>query len=180
LGDAEETLSELAQPVARLRGMLELEAYVFTRPAPGLIDVPGNATVTFRNANQFPLLPFAATIRSLVSNNALSIIGGSLTVTETMQVNNTFSLDGTLTDSDAATLNATVLRGTRGQGLTIGVLSGMRSVVSADAITELDPETAPMRLAISVVEARLRPTSSLTWRHRLNCSTRPTASSACP
>jgi hypothetical protein len=89
-----------------------------------LIDVPGNVTITFRdpNAGAFPPQPvFTAAIRSLVSNDAFSIVGGHLNVTETVQVNNDFTLGGPDSfDPDAiATLHATILSGTGGQGITL-------------------------------------------------------------
>lgn len=93
------------------------------------INVPGDVTVTFRNTALAGEPPFTSTIRSLVSSNALSIIGGALKVTETMQVNNTFTLHGQFSfdGSGIATLSALVLRGTAGQGLTIGGYSRLEA-----------------------------------------------------
>jgi hypothetical protein len=72
-----------------------------------LIDVPGNVTITHRQGN--------STIKSLSSTAAVTISGGVLTVTGTVQVNNTFTLSGgTLKD-------ATVLAGTAGASFVLGL-----------------------------------------------------------
>src|SRR5439155_7960854 len=114
------------------------------------IDVPGGGTITFRNANSFPMPPFSSTVRSLVSNNAFSIVGGILKVTETMQVNNTFTLDGT--QSDVATLNATVLRGTGGQGLTIGGVSRLEEcIIQTDIALAADSMELRIKCGLSLL-----------------------------
>src|SRR5262249_36937173 len=69
-----------------------------------LLDFPGAGSVVFRTGT--------ATIRSLTSAKPFTITGGTLTVTQTVQVNNTFTMaGGTLKD-------ATIIAGTGGQGLT--------------------------------------------------------------
>ncbi len=74
-----------------------------------LIDVPTDAQITV-GAGTF-------TVNSIISNERFQIVGGRLNVTDTIQVNNTFLLDGTSTLSPG-TLKGTVLRGTGGQGIT--------------------------------------------------------------
>ena len=75
-----------------------------------LLDFPGAATVVFRTGT--------ATIRSLTSAKPFTITGGTLTVTQTVQINNTFTLaGGTLKD-------ATIIAGTGGQGLTASSSGG--------------------------------------------------------
>ena len=86
-----------------------------------LIDVPTDALVTLTTGN--------VTVNSIVSNERILINSGltqqgtlapgpHLTVVTTMQVNNTFTLDGMNTNSPA-TFSGTLRRGTGGQGLTI-------------------------------------------------------------
>jgi hypothetical protein len=88
-----------------------------------LIDVPGNVAITYDKGN--------TTIQSLVSDNPLTITGGTLAVTGSIQVNNTFALAG-------GTLSGGVIQpGTGGQGLTLtsqgGTLDGVTT--AADLAT---------------------------------------------
>jgi hypothetical protein len=75
-----------------------------------MIDVPTDAQITV-GAGTF-------TVNSVISNERFQIVGGRLNVNDTIQVNNTFLLDGTGTLSPG-TLKGTVLRGTGGQGITV-------------------------------------------------------------
>lgn len=78
-----------------------------------LIDIPGNATITYRQAT--------TEIRSLVSKNPFTITGGTLSVTQTVRVDNSFSLaGGTLKD-------ATIVAGAPGSAVwgDNGTLSGV-------------------------------------------------------
>src|SRR6185295_5107686 len=101
-----------------------------TQQVPGanddvLIDT-GNpsAVVTFRQGN--------VTVRSLVSNNPLTLTGGVLNVTTTVQVNNAFTLAG------GTLKNATVMNGLGGQGLTLTSSGGTLSAVTIAAGATLD------------------------------------------
>jgi hypothetical protein len=118
-----------------------------------LIDVPGNVTITFRdpNAGSFPPQPvFASTIRSLVSNNPFSIIGGHFVVTETMQINNLFQIGGVAAPGpdDFPTLAATVLQGDGGQGITFAG-SGKKARLDGCIIE------APLTLVVDNFELRI-------------------------
>jgi hypothetical protein len=117
------------------------------------IDVTGGATVTFRDphAGSFPPQPvFVSTVRSLVSNNPFSIIGGDFVVTETMQVNNLFQIGGVAAPGpdDFPTLTATVLQGDGGQGITFAG-SGKKARLDDCIIL------APMTLAVDNFELRI-------------------------
>jgi hypothetical protein len=70
-----------------------------------LISVPGNVTITFSQGN--------TTIQSLLSETAFTLSGGTLTVTGTIQVNNTFTING------GTLASALVLRGKTGQSIDI-------------------------------------------------------------
>lgn len=77
-----------------------------------LIDVPTDALITFSSG--------AVTVNSIISNEQFVMSGGALTVTDTMQVNNTFTLGINQTFSNNfPTFKGTILRGTGGQGLTL-------------------------------------------------------------
>ncbi|MCE9591901.1 MAG: Ig-like domain-containing protein [Planctomycetes bacterium] len=84
-----------------------------------IIDVPGDVAITFRQGD--------VTIAGLTSNNPFTITGGNLTVTGTVQVNNTFTLGG-------GTLHNThILAGTGGQGVTIAGSNATLDGVTSDA-----------------------------------------------
>jgi RHS repeat-associated protein len=78
-----------------------------------VIDRPGEITVTHSSGTH--------TVKSLLSQEAFQLSGGSLTVSNTVQVNSTFTL------SAGALIRATVLQGTNGQGVTVisGTLDGV-------------------------------------------------------
>ena len=79
--------------------------------------------ITYRSGN--------TEIRSLSSNARLTITGGTLTIDETVQVNNTFTLaGGTLKD-------ATVLKGTGGQGIIASSSGGTLDGVTANSDLDL-------------------------------------------
>ena len=91
-----------------------------------LIDVPTDALVTISSGT------FA--VNSLISNERFQLVGGivnnnyvpgpRLNVTDTIQVNNTFLMNG-LNPNSPATLSGAVLRGTDGQGLTLQGYGGL-------------------------------------------------------
>lgn len=95
------------------------------------IDVPGDITVTFSGGLH--------RINSLFSNNRLVISGGRLDVTETVQVNNEFVLTGLETSSpdNLTTLSATVLRGSGGEGITVGGAFGWARLVDSTVETDI-------------------------------------------
>lgn len=77
-----------------------------------LIDVPTDALITFGTG--------VVTVNSILSNERFSQTGGTLTVTDTMQVNNTFRLGiDQVFSNNIPTFKGTLLRGTGGQGLTL-------------------------------------------------------------
>ncbi len=80
------------------------------------ISVPGNVIVTHAQG--------ADTVRNLYSDNALTLSGGSLSVSGTMQVNNAFVLSG------GALMNATIVSGTS----SLAVLSGLSQSI-LDGVT---------------------------------------------
>ena len=100
-----------------------------------MIDVPTDPLITI-SAGVF-------TVNSLVSNERFQIVGGQtnnnpvtsrLNVIETMQVNNTFLLRGSY-DSNPATFSGTLLRGTGGQGITIGGASRLDAATIQTDVT---------------------------------------------
>ncbi len=97
-----------------------------------LIDMPGDSTITFRQGD--------VQIRSLVSENPFSITGGRLVVSETIQVNDSFTLRGSVS-SNIATLSGVVLRGSGGQGLTIGGFSRLEAATILTDLTITEPGT---------------------------------------
>ena len=70
-----------------------------------LISVPGNPTITFSSGTE--------TVDSIYSTDPFTMSGGSLTVTKTIQVDNTFTMTG------GDLIGATIDQGNGGQGLTI-------------------------------------------------------------
>ena len=77
-----------------------------------LIDVATDALITFGAG--------VVTVNSIMSNERFALSGGSLTVTDTMQVNNTFTLGiNQLFSNNIPTFKGTLLRGTGGEGLTL-------------------------------------------------------------
>ncbi len=85
-----------------------------------VIDRPGDITVTHSSA--------ANSVKSLLSEEAFVLSGGSLTVSGTVQVNNGFSIF-------AATLaGATVLKGTNGQAITAGGSTLLGVTLDSDLI----------------------------------------------
>ena len=69
------------------------------------------------------------TVNSVLSNDQIQFTLGSLTVTDTMQVNNTFLMNG-VSSFGMPTFTGTLLRGSAGQGLTVKTdaqLTGARS-----------------------------------------------------
>ncbi|HEV3298069.1 MAG TPA: malectin domain-containing carbohydrate-binding protein [Planctomycetaceae bacterium] len=84
-----------------------------------LINVPGNPTINYDQGT--------TSIHSLVSDDPLSIIGGSLSVDTTVQVNSTFTLAG------GTLANARILPGTSGQGLILTLSGGTLDDVTVDA-----------------------------------------------
>ena len=84
-----------------------------------LIDVPGNATITYGQGN--------TTIQGLLSEDAFTLAGGTLTVTGTVEVDNTFTIvGGTLAD-------ATVLAGTGDAGQS-GTVIGFSGTSKLDGV----------------------------------------------
>ncbi len=85
------------------------------------INVPAAATVTVRSGTQ--------RVRSLVSNEALLITGGSLSAEETIQVNNAFTL------RSGAIKDTTLLAGSGGQGLTVEDSGNSFNLGTLDGVT---------------------------------------------
>jgi hypothetical protein len=105
-----------------------------------LIDVPGNPTIQYDQGT--------TSINSLVSDDPLSIVGGSLWVANTVQVNNTFTLaGGTLS-------HALILPGTSGQALILtssgGTLDGVTMNANLDA-TDTNGGSPPFNTAGATV-----------------------------
>lgn len=85
-----------------------------------VISVPAGVTITHASGND--------SIHSLLSANAFNLAGGTLTVSTTVEVDNTFTMSGgTLAD-------ATVEPGSGGQGITFGSAS-TRAGGTLDAVT---------------------------------------------
>ena len=100
-----------------------------------LIDAPGNVTIIYRQGT--------SEIRSLTSANPFTLSGGTLTVSATVQVNNTFTLaGGTLKD-------ATVITGT-----------GVHSIIATGST--LNAVTLNADLNLSGVSSFLRISGGLT------------------
>ena len=114
-----------------------------------LIDVPADALVTISTST--------VVVHSIVSNERLQIssaklgtvfVGGNLTVTEAIQVNNTFLLNGPsnfyIDRTDQPTFSGTLLPGSGGQGLT---LKGFVQLNAATVLTDItfvnDPAVSP-------------------------------------
>lgn len=90
------------------------------------IDMPGDPTITFRQGD--------VQVRTLVSENPFRITGGRLIVSETSQVNDSFTLRST-SSSNIATLGGVVLRGSGGQGLKIGGFSRLEAATIQTDLT---------------------------------------------
>jgi hypothetical protein len=84
------------------------------------INVPGNVTVTYSTGT--------TEVNSITSNDVFALSGGTLTVDSTVQVNNTFTLAG------GTLVNATVLPGSGGQGVT-----GSGTLRNVTMNADLDP-----------------------------------------
>jgi hypothetical protein len=100
-----------------------------------LIDVPTDALVTFEGG--------VVHVNSILANERFQVTGGTLAATETIQVNNTFVLRGPDLQN-VATLSGTVLRGSRGETLTIG------------GDSRLDGATIQADITINEANTRLR------------------------
>src|SRR5207245_1935320 len=103
---------------------------IWSGPATGLWSDPANWNTGFvpGPTNNVYIGPgvtvtynTTGTIVNLLADGALAITGGTLTATGTVQVNNTFTLNG------GTIAGATILAGSKGQGLTAmsGVLDGV-------------------------------------------------------
>ena len=102
-----------------------------------LIDVPTDALITFGTG--------VVTVNSILSNERFSQSGGTLTVTDTMQVNNTFTLGiDQFFSNNIPTFKGTLLRGTGGQGLTLVGESRLNTATIQTDITA--PGSAQLRL----------------------------------
>ena len=100
-----------------------------------LIDIPGSAAVTVRSGT--------ATAHSVVSNNPLSITGGTLNLAGgAIQVNNTFLING------GTLQNAVVNAGTGGQGITVGTAGNSRLIASTvNSDINFDQTSAQLRVS---------------------------------
>lgn len=101
-----------------------------TLPGPNddvVIDRPGDITVTHSSGTH--------SVKSLQSQEAFFLSGGSLTVSNTVQVNNIFTLAG------GTLVRATVLQGTNGLGITVssGILDGVTVNGDLDLINNATP-----------------------------------------
>ena len=89
-------------------------------PGPGddvVINAAAGVTVVHSGGND--------SVKSLVSANALALSGGTLTVADTIKVNNTFTING------GTLAHATILPGSGGQTVTFTPLGGTLDGVTA-------------------------------------------------
>ncbi len=75
-----------------------------------MIDVPTDAQITLDAG--------VITVNSVISNERFQITGGRLNVTDTIQINNTFLING-VNENNIATFSGTVLRGSGGQSVDV-------------------------------------------------------------
>src|SRR5215469_3583263 len=88
-----------------------------------VINAPANVTITHASG--------ADSIHSLLSSNAFTLSGGTLTVSGTVEVDNAFSVSG------GRLANATVEPGSRGQGITFTSSAGTLDGVTVDSNLDL-------------------------------------------
>jgi hypothetical protein len=99
-----------------------------------LIDVPTDALITFGSG--------VVTVNSILSNERFAQSGGTLTVTDTMQVNNTFTLGiNQAFSNNIPTFKGTLLRGSGGQGLTLVGESRLNTATIQTDITTTQANT---------------------------------------
>jgi len=90
-----------------------------------MIDQPGDITITHASGTH--------SVNSILSQESLVLSGGSLTVSNTVQVNGSFTVSG------GTLIKAVVLAGTDGQGLTVGTSGGVLDGVTLNGNAVVGP-----------------------------------------
>ena len=147
-----------------------------------VIDVPGNVVIDYDQGD--------TSIASLICDDQLTLTGGSLAVTGTVGVNNTFTLDG------GTLIGADILAGSGGQALIFtsngGTLDGVTTSCNLDLATLFDASgtviggLAQRAQRSSWAMRRARPTvispsaATRRWVARARWFSARTASTRCP